>query len=445
MKIFIASPSDVKNERQVAEEVIAKLDRVCRATLGLRTECFKWEHLPPLTPSPEDGHIQDVILREQVLECNVFVLILHKRYGTTSAGNKVSNTELEVETALNMLERKRNIMLLSYFRKNPENDDLGKQEKKVKQLKNKLREKELWFEEYSSLEDFRDRLTHDLYYVSIRFQAAVTKQRSLRAFWELSNVHEQGSPKLSIIYPPLDRSSMKYEKPDRIWLDRLVPNVSFEDSKTISKIEKTLRLIGHHQIYTFATVDFPYTVYDMNRVWLCMPRNSPGLRQIQNYEEEARFRFEARKGTIEGRIYWRPPKDTTFITIRSPLSNYLQLQRSTMPGGEWTPSHGRIIGKDYAILARFMDKRENRLKDYFIAGIRGLGTWGAGWFIDRRYKSFLKWENQDDVPIQMLLEVTYKNEHIDDVKDVSNMPASYFEKEGNINTIKKYIQELQDR
>ena len=259
MKVFIASPGDVKNERLVAEEVVSQVDRVCRATLGLRTECFKWEHLPPLTPSPEDGHIQDVILREQVLKCNVFVLILNKRYGSTTSGNKVSNTELEVETAFKMLEKKRNIMLLSYFRKNSDNADPGKQEKKLRELKNKLREKELWFQEYSNLEEFKEKITHDLYYVAIRFQSAVTKQRSLRAFWDLGHIEEQGGPKLSIIYPPLDRGLMQYDKPDRIWFDRLVPIISFEDSKTINKIEKSLRLIGNHQIDTYATLDFPPT------------------------------------------------------------------------------------------------------------------------------------------------------------------------------------------
>lgn len=445
MKIFLASPSDARNERQIAEDVISKLDRVSRATLGLRTECFKWEHMPPLTPSPEDGHIQDVILREQVLKCNVFVLILNKRYGSTTSGNKVSNTELEVETAFKMLERKRNIMLLSYFRKNPDNTDPGKQEKKLRELKNKLREKELWYQEYSNLEDFKEKITHDLYYVAIRFQSAVTKQRSLRAFWDLGNIEELGSPKLSIIYPPLDRGLMQHDKPDHIWFDRLVPVISFEDAKTISKIEKSLRLIGHHQIDTYATLDFPPTIYDTNRVWLCLPRNNPAIRQMKNYEEEAWFRFEPRRGKIEGSIYWRPPSDTEFFTIHSPLAKYLQLQRSALPGGDWTPSHGRIIAKDYAILARFMDKRETRLKDYFIAGLRGLGTWGAGWFIDRRYKSFLKWENQDDVPIQMLLEVTYKNAHIVDVRDVSQMSASYFEDECSLSTVKKRIKELQDR
>ena len=445
LKVFIASPSDVKRERETAESEILEIDRVCRATIGLRVECFKWEHLPPLTPSPDDGDIEDVILREQVQKCNVFVLILHKRYGSTSSGHTVSNTEREVDTALHMLEQRPNIMILSYFRQTQDDPDPGDQEKKIRELKKRLTDKKLWYKEYNSTEDFRFKLIHDLYYVSIRFQTAITKQRSLRAFWELSSVEEQGTPKIAIIYPPLDRSSMKIMEPDTIWLERLVPNMVFEDSKAINKVEKTLRLIGHHQINTYTTVSFPHAAYDMNRVWLCLPRNMPGLRQIEKYQDQAWFRFEPKRGKSEGKIFWKFSDGIDFVKIQSPLSKYLHLQRHSISGGEWSHNHTRMIAKDFAILARFTDKRESRLKDYFIAGVRGLGTWGVGWFLDRRYKTFLKWENQEEKPIQLLLEVIYKNEYIHDVRDVSNMPREYFEAENNIDTIRKHIKELQDR
>ena len=441
MKIFIASPSDVKNERQAVDEIITEVDRVCRSTMGLRLECLRWEDLPPMTPTIEDGQIQDVIIRDLVSRCHVFILILNKRYGTVTAGQTESNTEREINVVMNMIEKKKSVMLLTYFRQIPKNADPGEQENKVQELKKRLEKRELFYQVYKNLEDFRQKLTHDLYFVAMRFQIGVTKQRSLRAFWDLGSIEEKGTPRLSIIYPPLDRSQMEPQEPDQIWLERLVPNVVFEDFKAISKIEKTLRFIGHHQIMTYASKDFPHDVYDMNRVWICLPRNYPALKQMEAYREEAWFKFIPRHVGREGYIQWRTRASKEFITIQSPLSKYLLVQRTYMSGGEWSPNLGRIVAKDYAILARFSDKRETGLKDYFLAGIRGLGTWGAGWFIDRRYKSFLKWENREDAPIQLLLEVIYKNEHIHEVNDVSNMPLSYFENENDINTIKKCIQE----
>lgn len=441
MKIFIASPNDVKKERQTVDQIITDVDRVCRSTFGLRLQCLRWEDLPPMTPSPEDGQIQDVIIRDLVTKCNVFILILNKRYGTVTVGQTESNTEREVNVIMDMIEKKKSVMLLTYFHELSENPDPGEQENKVQELKKRLEKKELFYQVYKNVEDFKQKLTHDLYFVAIRFQMAVTKQRSLRAFWDLGSIEDHGSPRVSIIYPPLSRSQMEDRDPDHIWLERLVPNVVFEDFKAINKVEKTLRLIGHHQIMTYASKDFPHDVYDMNRVWVCLPRNYPALKQMGNYADEAWFKFVPHQAGDEGYILWRPAGGNDFMTIKSPLSKYLLLQRTNISGGEWSPSHGRIIAKDYAILARFTDKREYGLKDYFLGGIRGLGTWGAGWFIDRRYKSFLQWENRDDMPIQLLLEITYKNEHIHEVRDVSNMPLSYFENENDINTIQKYIRE----
>jgi hypothetical protein len=103
IKIFIASPNDVKRERHIADDVIKEVDKVNRSTLGLRVECLRWEDLPPLTPTQDDGQFQDVIDRELLSQCNVFVLILNKRYGTIPPGQAISNTEREVEAILNVI------------------------------------------------------------------------------------------------------------------------------------------------------------------------------------------------------------------------------------------------------------------------------------------------------------------------------------------------------
>jgi hypothetical protein len=441
IKVFIASPSGVEDERQITEEEINNIDRICRSTLGLRIECLRWEDMAPRTPLPEEGQIEDVIIRELVQKCNVFILILYRRYGTVEDGQSKSNTEREIDVALERLNRKgSNLVLLTYFRDIPNNDDQGDQEKQVRELRKHLKEKKIFFQDYKEPQDFRQKFIHDLYYVAIRFHMAVKKQRSLRAFWALGSVEEKGSPRVAIIYPALDREEMKPQKPDRIWLERLVPNVVFEDFKAINKVEKTLRIIGDHTIETHTSKSVPHEINAMNRVWICLPRNHPGMRQMENYQKDAFFRFMPRMGNSEGFIKWHPPQRRKTIDVNSPLSTYLELQRSKMKGGQWSSNVGQIIAKDYAVLARFSDINEPSLKDYFIAGIRGLGTWGAGWFIDRRYKYLLPLEDKEDLQFQLLLEVVYKNEHIHDVKDVSDKPASYFEKENDPAQIKKYIE-----
>ena len=183
---------------------------------------------------------------------------------------------------------------------------------------------------------------------------------------------------------------------------------------------------------------------DFNRLWLCLPRNLHAQHQLEVYKQRARFKFGPRQLDHETYICWRPPGSGEF-TIRSPLRKYLQVQRSQYAGGNWTNAHGRVFANDFAILARFSDGQDRvpmasgSLKDFFLAGIRGLGTWGAGWFIDRRYNALSEHITQDDGAIQLLLEVTYQNEQILDVRIVSDEPESYFRKENNMRTIRARI------
>lgn len=69
----------------------------------------------------------------------------------------------------------------------------------------------------------------------------------------------------------------------------------------------------------------------------------------------------------------------------------------------------RADAKDYAILSRMrcenfeLPVKEGYMYDYFISGIRGLGTCGATYFIDRNYNVLNRYTPEQD--IQLLLEV----------------------------------------
>jgi hypothetical protein len=176
-----------------------------------------------------------------------------------------------------------------------------------------------------------------------------------------------------------------------------------------------------------------------------MPRYKRALDQLVYYQDRARFRFLPRTDRRSARILWRAA-DGSQIQVCSPLARYLREQRrSTDADGEWDPRMGQIFAKDYAILARFADRASGVLTsdglfhDYFIAGIRGLGTWGAAWYIDRKYKYLQGYEEYAD--IQLLLEVQFSKNFIYDVVDVSDKPAEYFAKENELATVRKLIQQ----
>lgn len=445
LKIFISSPGDVPEERNIAEKTIENVNNSCRDTLGVKADAHTWKRMIPITPSMAEKKVQDII-NEEVRGCNVFVLILNKRYGTLEKGHTKSNTEREIGVALKMLKEGRNIQFLAYFKTLPPNPDQGTQEQKVRILRQELQKRGIIYKDFASSEEFRDNFSHDLYHTILKYQFSTSKRKVLKQFWQFGTPDGKTHPQLALIYPPVDRYFMRSENPDRIWLNRLLPHIVFEDFKALQKFEKTLRLVGFRDFEFFNISDVPPDIEDRNRLWICLPRSKNAQQQLSLYKDRSLFQFTERKLTKEACILWRSNlKTRNFINIHSPLGKYLNIQRQKSPGGEWEPGYGRIIAKDYAVLARFSDNRDRapmldgKLKDYFIAGIRGLGTWGAAWFLDRRYNSLKNYLKKDDNDIQVLLEVTYKNEQIFDVKDVSKEPESYFEEENRLRTIVKNL------
>lgn len=448
LNVFVSSPGDVEIERRMTEEVLQNVHSTSEEVLGIALKPIAWEKLPPLTPNIPDERMQDII-DEHVRRSHVFILILYGRYGSSETRYTKSNTEREVESAIELLQREKKLMFLSYFRKLPSNGTPGEQEQAVMNLRINLEKKGIWYKEYEEPAQFKDLLTHDLYKTIFKFRLSTSKHRAIQSFIQLGIPERPTAPKLAIFYPPIDRSHMKDETPDTFWLERLMPNVVFEDMKALQKLEKVLRLIGLHDFRIYNNRSVPADVQYMNRIWLCLPRHSRALRQLEFYANVSRFKFAVRRPQKEARILWRySPKSETFFEINSPLSKYLREQRQNIETYEWSAQMGRIIAKDYAIISRFNYRShdvamlDGTLKDYFIAGIRGLGTWGAGWFIDRRYNELAKYEEHED--IQLLLEVTYRDERILNVREVSEEPEKYFEQQNNIREIKRVIKEYKE-
>jgi hypothetical protein len=112
--------------------------------------------------------------------------------------------------------------------------------------------------------------------------------------------------------------------------------------------------------------------------------------------------------------------------VRSPLAKQMAAVR---PSGfsAWSSEYGKFEGKDYAVISRFRYHQDGQdFFHYFIAGIRGLGTWGAGYYIDTHPDRLAAVCGDDDKDVQVLLEVTYRNFRIAEVADVSDKPAEYF-------------------
>ena len=438
-RAFIASPGDVPTERHLAEETITKISRTVRDTVGAAIEAHKWEHLPPLTPKLAEERLQDVINRE-IEQCHFFILILNRRWGSVEPGHTLSNTEREIEAILNAYERDPTLQILAYFRELEPNADPGDQEVKVRQLRTRLETLGLAYRRYRDPSDFERLLTHDLYHVLLRIHLDPFKKQVFKNFWRFGETERPSDPRVAMFYPPINRGGLSDGGNPEYWLRRLTTQVAFEDYKAIQKIDRAFRFMGFSNYRVFPSTDAPPEHPWLNRVSLCLPRNRLGL-EILRERSSRRFNVQSADRPPVN-IQWR--SGTRDIVVYSPMAEYLRRQRTTMEiRGEWHGQLSRIIAKDFAVLAR-LQRRSGQpgqpLWDYFVSGIRGVGTWGAAWYVDHEFRQLQRFTRTED--IQLLLEITFRDGRIFKVTDVSDQPQEYFNHEMDVAAIDENIREF---
>ena len=103
IKVFIVSPSDVMDLREIAFEVVENVNRViARLNIPIMLEVFSWEKI-----YPDAGPPQNVILRQIPIDrCDIFIAILWRRFGTLPGSVRpsdgmpyLSGTEQEIDEA----------------------------------------------------------------------------------------------------------------------------------------------------------------------------------------------------------------------------------------------------------------------------------------------------------------------------------------------------------
>ena len=443
-KIFVSSPGDVAGERSIVDDVVAKINNAISDTLGIFLSVEKWERIPP---ESTDEELQER-LNKKIKDCHFFLLILNRRYGTIVPGHTISNTEREINTIIENISKDKKKKILSYFKEFTPSPDAGPQEEKIMELKKRLRDYSFWFyKEFKDENDFENKLTHDLYQILIRMKQASFKVEQLKKFWLFGKLDNQVNPKALVVYPPVPREWMGMPECINLWQRRLLPNIFFEDFKALHKILKNLAMVGLGEYKVYSKFDLPQDFDKSNIIWICLPRQKRGLNTLKSRNDK-NFDIIPRNKKHEPIIRWKD-KDGTWVNIKSPLIKYIEQQRPYVdPEDDWNKSLGNIVARDYAIIARFnrivqynetpgMDK----LKEYYLTGIHGLGTWGAAWYIDRFYGRFMDSNIEDMDSVQILVEVEYCDGRINYVKDVSDFPAEYFEEQQKLVTVKRVIKE----
>ena len=166
IRIFVASPGDVQDERAQLGRVVQELNQILTTLVpeaGLVLELVRWEtHVHPGL----GADAQDVVTRQlQIDEYDVFVGVFWRRFGTPTARAE-SGTEEEFRIAHHAWkELGRPIQIMTYFCRAlappPEDSEAGAQLQKVVKFREELF-KEGLARDYGEHAEFADSVRNDL-------------------------------------------------------------------------------------------------------------------------------------------------------------------------------------------------------------------------------------------------------------------------------------------
>ncbi len=153
LKVFVASPSDVVEERKVLEEIINELNNLIGRKAGLTFELMKWE----TDTYPSVGEDPQSVINEQIGDdYDVFVGIIWKRFGTPTP-RELSGTAEEFYGAFEKARANpKGVRVMFYFNNaSAAMSDIDiDQLKMVKDFQGSIGQMGVYYWKYNELEEF---------------------------------------------------------------------------------------------------------------------------------------------------------------------------------------------------------------------------------------------------------------------------------------------------
>lgn len=161
LQVFVASPSDVKDERDLLEGVIRELNISWSKRLGTRLELVRWE----THGYPGFGDDAQQVLNEQFPDdYDIFIGIFWSRFGTPT-GRAGSGTEEEFNRAVARYKKTPDeVKIMVYFKTegiNPLDVDL-EQVANLKKFRNRIRKEGAFVWEFKNADEFEQLLRMQL-------------------------------------------------------------------------------------------------------------------------------------------------------------------------------------------------------------------------------------------------------------------------------------------
>jgi HEAT repeat protein len=298
LKVFLASPGDVRPEREAAEDLINQLNKSLGSNLGWLIRLTRWEDTSPGYGRPQE------IINTGVDECDLFIGLLWERWGQPT-GTYSSGFEEEYERARTRRKEtgKPDIWLVFKARNPDKVSDPGAQLKKVLEFRDaQIALREVLFQEVSSVEDWKSKLTLWLLEYVLKLNAS---QPHISQPQAPASVPEAGSLTASA-------SATVEAKDERI------PNQLLQIAETLNNVLRTGNLESSSQ-------EDPLTEFDVARLYLLsatlMAQRSTGD-TIQTHEINLLYKY-------------RDKLDFTAAEYRQLFRTLVVDQSDTSPGWFW--------------------------------------------------------------------------------------------------------------
>lgn len=114
LNVFLASPSDVKLERELVEDIISELNQSYFRSQNVGLNLLRWE----TDTHPGFGEDAQDVINNQIRDYDIFIGILWSRFGSPTKRAQ-SGTEEEFQNAYKRFKKQRDIKILFYFKNKP--------------------------------------------------------------------------------------------------------------------------------------------------------------------------------------------------------------------------------------------------------------------------------------------------------------------------------------
>jgi hypothetical protein len=157
VNVFLASPSDLKEERRTTKRVVDEFNSLLAKQFGYQVELVGWEDTVASYGRPQETINRDLV------QCDLFLGLMWKRWGTppSASGPYTSGFEEEFRRSVDRRAQEGRPEISLFF-KEIEADrelDAGPELQKVLSFKNSIiDEKQLFFEQFNDIDDFEKKI-----------------------------------------------------------------------------------------------------------------------------------------------------------------------------------------------------------------------------------------------------------------------------------------------